>query len=255
MIDEQLSALLALVTVVQCHLEGRAGDAGEDLAHMGAREGPRRGHVAVVLVLQGDRKTLRHFHVVEVDLALGQRPLADFFQGLTAGYTGQVQGNDHGDAVGAAVLVQEAVAVVGAQVAQGDLGYRAVGDPGRALAVDDDFIGADPGQHTALVAGLSGGPFALHIECAHVGTLVGMGNHPAADLAGAQLDQFLVTDRPGHLQGKVHDRQGDRQAGITPAHFLAYHGFQPVGDGRFELLEQIGGHAQLGGLLEDRPER
>ncbi|MNV64901.1 hypothetical protein D3C71_1575660 [compost metagenome] len=77
-----------------------------------------------------------------------------------------------------------------------------------------------------------------------------MGNHPAADFPGTQVDQFLVPYDFGHLVREAADAQGNRQTGIAPAHFLADHGFDAHGRFRRQFGQQIGIQTQLGGLAE-----
>ncbi len=221
MVDELRAALLALVAVLQGQLERGARDTGERLAHVRPGERPRRGHVAVVLVLQRHGEALRDAHVVEVDLALRQRPLADLLQRLALRNAGQVERNDHGHAVRIAVATEEAVVVLGAEIAQRDLRHGAVRHPGRALPVDHDFVALQAAPHVALVARLAGGQLGPDVDHRHVAALVGMGDHPAADLAGAEVHQFLVAHDGGHLHGEARDDQADGEPGIAPAEFLA----------------------------------
>ncbi|MNF73127.1 hypothetical protein D3C84_551220 [compost metagenome] len=217
---------------------------------MGASERPGRNDVAVVLVLQGHGEALGNPHVVEIHLALRQGALTDLLQGLAPADTGQVQGHDDGDAIGQAIGIVEAVAIVGGHVGQSHLGHRAVGHPGRALAVNDDLVLADLGEEIALVAQLPRHPVALQVEGADISALVRMGNHPAADFPGTQIDQLLVPYGFGHLVREGADAQGNRQTGIAPAHFLADHRLDAYSRFRRQFGQQIGTQAQLGGFAE-----
>ncbi len=84
MIDQELSALLAFVTVLQGHLEGCAGQASKYLRHMGASVRPGGGLIAVIVILERHRETDRHPDVVEINFALRQCALTDLVEWLTA---------------------------------------------------------------------------------------------------------------------------------------------------------------------------
>ncbi|MNY02785.1 hypothetical protein D3C86_1353720 [compost metagenome] len=75
------------------------------------------------------------------------------------------------------------------------------------MAIDNDLVLADFGAEAALVAFLPGRPFALHVVDHEIAAFVRMSNHPAADLARAELYEFLITGGHGHLQGRTADNQ------------------------------------------------
>ena len=153
MVGEQRAALLALVGVGERVLERRAREAGGRLAE--ERAGPRpRGREAGV---EAARPRRPRSGAGRARRRSGSRPA-----GARAGRAWSIgsptvtpsrsNGTIDADAVRAAVLAEQPVAVVGGDVERADLGDRAVGDPLRAGAVDDDLVVGDARLEAADVA-------------------------------------------------------------------------------------------------------
>ncbi|MCY1297659.1 hypothetical protein D9M70_471100 [compost metagenome] len=227
MIDQHPTTLAALVAVLQRQFEGRPSHTGEDLAHMGTGIGPGGAHGAVVTVPLGNGEAARDTYVIEVYFPLRQGTLTDLLQGLALGNPLDIQRNDHSDAIGQSILTVETVTVVGAHQTECHLRDSTVGDPGRALAVDDDLVANDLGGQVADIGRRAHGPVTLDIEQLVVAAAIRLGGHPATDAALAQLDQLGIARRDGHLQREASAPQRDAQTGVAPPQLFADHGFDP----------------------------
>src|SRR5215469_8603493 len=114
-------------------------------------------------------------------LALRQRALADLIERLAARDAGKVERDDHADAVGAARPLAgpvKASAVVRRHVGERNMGYGAVRDPCRGLAVDDDLVGTDARDEIAARL-LAAWRKLLVVENRPIGAAVRLRVHPA----------------------------------------------------------------------------
>ena len=98
---------------------------------------------APVLVTERNRIPHRNLDIVKKQLALGQRPLAEFLQRFAVGDTRKVKRHDDFHTMRVPVGVEESITVIGDDGQDRDLRDSAVGDPCRTLTVDDDVTAAD----------------------------------------------------------------------------------------------------------------